>query len=69
LAERDVNTLWFIIVEPTYGKNDFTEGSKILDKDLKIILLDHQNNCVGTLKVMSNAAKEFYYSSNFERST
>jgi len=31
----------------------------LLDTDLKIILLDHQNNFVGTLKIMSNAAKSF----------
>jgi len=32
-------------------KNDFAEGSKILlDTDLKIILLNHQNNFVETLK-------------------
>jgi len=31
----------------------FAEGSKILlDADLKIILLDHQNNFVETLKIM-----------------
>jgi len=42
------------------GKNDFAEGSKILlDTDQKRILLDHQNNFVGTLKIMSNAAKDF----------
>jgi len=36
------------------------EGSKILlDTDLKIILLDQQNNFVGILKLMSNAAKNF----------
>jgi len=36
------------------------EGSKILqDTDQKIILLDHQNNFVGTLKIISNAAKNF----------
>jgi len=36
-----------------HGKNDFAEESKILlDIDLKIILLDHQNNFVGTLKIM-----------------
>jgi len=29
----------------------------LLDTDLKIILLDHQINFVGTLKIMSNAAK------------
>jgi len=40
-------------------KNDFAERSKILDTDQKIILLDHQNNFVGTLTVMSNAAKNF----------
>jgi len=43
-----------------HGKNDFAEGSKILlDTDLKIILLDHQNNFVEALKGMSNAAKNF----------
>jgi len=39
-----------------YGKNDFAEGSKILlNTDLKIILLDHRNKFVGTLKTVSNA--------------
>jgi len=43
-----------------YGKNNFVERSKILlDTDLKIILLNHQNNFVGTLKIMSNVAKNF----------
>jgi len=43
-----------------HGKNDFAKGSKILlDTDLKIILLDHQNYFVGTLKIISNAAKNF----------
>jgi len=43
-----------------HGENDFAEGSKILlDTDLKIILLGHQNNFVGTLKITSNAAKIF----------
>jgi len=43
-----------------HGKSDFAEGSKILlDTDQKIILLDHQNNFVGTLKIMSNVAKNF----------
>jgi len=43
-----------------HRKNDFAEGSKILlDTDLKIILLDHQNNFVETLKIMSNAPKNF----------
>jgi len=41
-----------------HGKNDFAERSKILlDTDLKIILLDYQNNLIGTLKIMNNAAK------------
>jgi len=31
----------------------------LLDIDLKTILLDHQNNFVGTLKIMSNDAKNF----------
>jgi len=39
-------------------KNDFAEGSKILlDTNLKIILLDHQNNFVEILKIMNNAKK------------
>jgi len=29
------------------------------DTDLKIILLDHRDNFVGTTKIMSNAAKNF----------
>jgi len=42
------------------GKNNFAEGSKILlNTDMKLILLDHQNNFVGTLKIMSNTAKNF----------
>jgi len=43
-----------------YGKKNFAERSKILlDTNLKIILLDPQNNFVRTLKIMSNAAKNF----------
>jgi len=38
---------------------DFAEGKTLLDTDPKIILLDHQNNFVGTLKIVSNAAKNF----------
>jgi len=42
-----------------HGKNDFAEGFKILlDTDLKIILLNHQN-FVKTLKIMNNTAKSF----------
>jgi len=41
-------------------RTSFAERSKILlDISLKIILLNHQNNFVGTLKIMSNAAKNF----------
>jgi len=44
-----------------HGKNNFAEGSEnLLDTDLKIILLNYQNNFVGTLKIMSNAVKSFY---------
>jgi len=32
-----------------HGKNDFAEVSKNLATDLKIILLDRQNNCVRLL--------------------
>jgi len=43
-----------------HEKNDFAEKSKILlDTDQKIILLDCQNNFVGILTVMNNAAKNF----------
>jgi len=44
-----------------YEKNNFAEGSKILlDADLKIILLDHQNNFVKILKIIySDATKNF----------
>jgi len=45
-----------------HEKNDFAEGFKILlNTDLKIILLDHQNNIVETLKIMR---KKFWHSSN-----
>jgi len=44
-----------------HGKNDFTKGFKILQNiDLKIILLDNQNNFVSILKIMSNVANNFY---------
>jgi len=39
------------------------ERTILLDTNLKIILLDHQNNFVETLKIMSNAAKNFDLSS------
>jgi len=45
-----------------HGKNIFAEGSKIwLDTDLKIILLDHQNNFVRKINSLknNNAAKNF----------
>jgi len=42
-----------------YDKNDFANRFKILlDTDFKIILLEHQNNFVKTLKTI-NAAKNF----------
>jgi len=41
-------------------KSNFAERSKmLLDTNLKIILLGQQNNFVGALKIMSNAAKKF----------
>jgi len=40
-----------------HGKNDFAGSKILLDTNLKIILLDYQNNLVGTLTIMSNAAK------------
>jgi len=43
-----------------HERNDFAEESKILlNINLKIILLDHQNSLVGILKIMNNAAKSF----------
>jgi len=43
-----------------HRKNDFTKGFNILQNiDMKIILLDNQNNFVGTLKIMSNVANNF----------
>jgi len=40
------------------GKNDFAERSKILlDTELKIILLNHQNNFVEILKIINNTKK------------
>jgi len=53
------------IIKITYARkkisnSDFAERFKILlNTDQKIILLDHQNNFVGTLKIMSNAVKNF----------
>jgi len=42
----------------------------LLDTDLKITLLNHQNNFVGSLKIMSNAAKNFdILATSVERST
>jgi len=43
-----------------HGKNDFAKRIKILlDTDLKIILLEHQNNFVRILKIINNAVKIF----------
>jgi len=42
-----------------HENNDFAEESKILlDTDLKIILLDRQNNFIRALKIMNNATKK-----------
>jgi len=42
-----------------HEKNEFAEVSKNLGTNLKIILLDHQNNCVGNSSMMSNSTKSF----------
>jgi len=46
-----------------HKKNDFAEESKVLldlyPADLKTILLDQQNDFVRTLKITSNAVKNF----------
>jgi len=42
-----------------HNKNNFIEISKNLNTDLKIILLNYQNNYVGILNMMSNAARNF----------
>jgi len=39
--------------------NGYTERTILLDTDLKIILLDRQNSFVETLKIISDAAKNF----------
>jgi len=39
--------------------NGYTERTILLDTDLKIILLDRQNSFVGTLKIISDAEKNF----------
>jgi len=50
LCHRELQS--FIWKNSLHGKNDFAEGSKILlDTNLKIILLDCQNNFVGILKI------------------
>jgi len=57
LKSRKLNTTTTLF--DMHGKNDFAEGSKIfLNTDLKIILLDHQNNSISVLKIM-NVAKNF----------
>jgi len=49
-------------------QNDFAEGFKILLDTDQMIMLDHQNNFVGILKIIS---KKLWYSSNWfeQRST
>jgi len=42
--------VWTDLISRLHGKNDLAEGLKILlDTDLKIILLDRQNNFVGII--------------------
>jgi len=52
-------------------KNRFAEVSKslALDTDLKIILLDHQNNYVERLSVDDNSAKSWHSNNQLERPT
>jgi len=59
-----------LLISNKHRKNDFAERFEILlDIDLKIILLDHQNN-FGTLKIMSVAAKNFdILATSIKRST
>jgi len=53
---NNIYTDYYII----YGKKDFAEGSKILlDTDLKMILLDHQNNFVVIFKNNEQCCKKF----------
>jgi len=52
------NRLCMFIANFVYrGKNNFAKVSKSLDIELKIILLDHQNNYVRMSSMMSNVAK------------
>jgi len=44
-----ISSIIFINILREYGKNGFVEVSKNLDTDLKIILLDHQNNYIERL--------------------
>jgi len=42
-----------------HEKNDFERSKILLNTDQEIILLDYQNNFVGILKIINNAAKNF----------
>jgi len=46
-----------------HEKNDFEKSKILLNTDQKI-LLDYQNNFVGILKIINNAAKNFYILAN-----
>jgi len=48
--------LWLNFFQALHEKNDFAERSKILDTDMKIILLEHKNN--------EQCRKKFWYYSN-----
>jgi len=48
-----------------HGKNDFEKFEILLDTNLKIILLDCQNNYVERSSVMNNIVKNFDILTNF----
>jgi len=54
---NDKIAVYFHIISFLYRKNDFSEISESLARDLKIILLNHKNNYVGRSSIMSNATK------------
>jgi len=60
LDERWILCVIQLLFLAIHRRNDFAEGPKILlDTDQKIILLCHQIDFVETLKIMSDAAKNF----------
>jgi len=55
--QKAKSTLWWVFIFAC-GNNGFAQVSKNLAIS-EIILLAHQNNYVGNLRMMSNAAKNF----------